>query len=311
MTPDTRMPASSAAGRDAAAYDAWYDSPTGRPILATEVAALRPLIEVFAQPRLEIGVGTGRFADLLGVRFGLDPSRDALTFARRRGVLVANAVGEAVPFVSRHFGAVLMAFTLCFVTDPAAIFRETRRLLADGGGLVIGFLPRGTPWADLYALRAARGQPGYRDARFYTAAELEQLLADSGFRVIARRCTLHQPPGLARYDIEAAHDGIQAGAASLLSRRSTKRTSLRMITHSSRNSHHDAVPWAGCGTGRLGIRLRLSADAIVIARPVGHCLPIGVYVTHSGCEDTSTAPKSLCARPATVPPSTTNSAPVE
>ncbi|AGL27466.1 hypothetical protein J113_13830 [Mycobacterium tuberculosis CAS/NITR204] len=49
------MPASSAAGRDAAAYDAWYDSPTGRPILATEVAALRPLIEVFAQPRLEIG----------------------------------------------------------------------------------------------------------------------------------------------------------------------------------------------------------------------------------------------------------------
>lgn len=84
-----------------------------------------------------------------------------------------------------------------------------------------------------------------------------------------------------------------------------------MITHSSRNSHHDTVPWAGCGTGRLGIRLRLSADAIVIARPVGHCLPIGVYVTHSGCEDTSTAPKSLCARPATVPPSTTNSAPVE
>lgn len=48
VTPDTRMPASSAAGRDAAAYDAWYDSPTGRPILATEVAALRPLIEVFA-----------------------------------------------------------------------------------------------------------------------------------------------------------------------------------------------------------------------------------------------------------------------
>lgn len=305
------MPASSAAGRDAAAYDAWYDSPTGRPILATEVAALRPLIEVFAQPRLEIGVGTGRFADLLGVRFGLDPSRDALMFARRRGVLVANAVGEAVPFVSRHFGAVLMAFTLCFVTDPAAIFRETRRLLADGGGLVIGFLPRGTPWADLYALRAARGQPGYRDARFYTAAELEQLLADSGFRVIpaAARCTNRRDsPGTTS---KPPMTVSKPAPASLLSRRSTKRTSLRMITHSSRNSHHDAVPWAGCGTGRLGIRLRLSADAIVIARPVGHCLPIGVYVTHSGCEDTSTAPKSLCARPATVPPSTTNSAPVE
>lgn len=305
------MPASSAAGRDAAAYDAWYDSPTGRPILATEVAALRPLIEVFAQPRLEIGVGTGRFADLLGVRFGLDPSRDALMFARRRGVLVANAVGEAVPFVSRHFGAVLMAFTLCFVTDPAAIFRETRRLLADGGGLVIGFLPRGTPWADLYALRAARGQQATATPASTPRPNSNNCsqTRDSGSSPAAARCTNRRDsPGTTS---KPPMTVSKPAPASLLSRRSTKRTSLRMITHSSRNSHHDAVPWAGCGTGRLGIRLRLSADAIVIARPVGHCLPIGVYVTHSGCEDTSTAPKSLCARPATVPPSTTNSAPVE
>jgi SAM-dependent methyltransferase len=210
---DTGMPASSTGGQDAAAYDAWYDSPIGRSILATEIAALRPLVEAFPQPRLEIGVGTGRFAELLGARFGLDPSREALMLARRRGILVASAVGEAVPFVSRHFGAVLIAFTLCFLTDPAAVFRETRRLLADGGGLVIGFLPRGTPWADLYALRAARGHRRYRHARFYAVAELEQFLADSGFRVIARRCTLHQPPGLARYDIEAAHDGIEADAS--------------------------------------------------------------------------------------------------
>lgn len=118
-------------------------------------------------------------------------------------VVPGESVGEAVPFVSRHFGAVLMAFTLCFVTDPAAIFRETRRLLADGGGLVIGFLPRGTPWADLYALRAARGQPGYRDARFYTAAELEQLLADSGFRVIARRRASADHPRYRRGSLSA------------------------------------------------------------------------------------------------------------
>ncbi|AFE13239.1 hypothetical protein MRGA423_12460 [Mycobacterium tuberculosis RGTB423] len=181
------MPASSAAGRDAAAYDAWYDSPTGRPILATEVAALRPLIEVFAQPRLEIGVGTGRFADLLGVRFGLDPSRDALTFARRRGVLVANAVGEAVPFVSRHFGAVLMAFTLCFVTDPAAIFRETRRLLAR----------RRRPCYRVLASRDTVGRP-VRSARGPRTARLPRrpLLHRGRTRTTARRLGIpgHRPP---------------------------------------------------------------------------------------------------------------------
>ncbi len=85
--------------------------------------------------------------------------------------------------------------------------------------------------------------------------------------------------------------------ASLLSRRSTKRTaSLRMITLES-NSHHDAVPWAGCGTDRSWVSI-----AVERGRDRHHARPVRVLpanrrcVTHSGCEDTSTAPKSLCAR---------------
>lgn len=205
-------PASATAAHDAAADDTWYDSPTGRAVLATEIAALRPLIAAFPKPHLEIGVGTGRVADLCGVRFGIDPSHAALKLARERGILVANAVGEAVPFVSGYFGAVLIAFTLCFLNDPAAVLRETRRLLADGGGLVIGFLPRATPWAQRYAARAQRGHPRYRHAHFYSLAQVEQLLTDFGLQVITRRSTLRQPPGLARYHIEAPHDGIDAAA---------------------------------------------------------------------------------------------------
>ena len=68
---------------DAQTYDSWYDTANGEAILATEIAALRPLIDIFPQPRLEMGVGTGRFAQALGAPFGLDPSSDALRIARR------------------------------------------------------------------------------------------------------------------------------------------------------------------------------------------------------------------------------------
>lgn len=193
-------------------YDSWYDTVNGRSILATEIQALRPLIDVFPQPRLEVGVGTGRFAQALGGPFGLDPSTDALRIARRRGVLVAAGTGEEAPFASQRFGAVLLAFTLCFLADSVSALLEAHRLLIDGGGLVAGFLPRGTPWAELYAHRGRQGHPSYRHARFYTAPEVEQHLTDSGFRVTARRSTLRQPPGLERYEVEPATDHVTADA---------------------------------------------------------------------------------------------------
>jgi len=194
------------------AYDAWYETTRGKALLATEIEALRPLIEALPQPRIEVGVGTGRFAEALGARFGLDPSWDALHLARQRGISVAAGVGEAAPFVSGRFGTVLMAFTLCFLAEPAAAFLEVRRLLAEDGGLVVGFLPRGTPWADLYALRGRQGHPIYRHARFQTITEVEELLTKSGLRVTARRSTLRQRPGLERYAVESACDDIAAGA---------------------------------------------------------------------------------------------------
>jgi hypothetical protein len=46
----------------AATYDAWYDSPRGRAIVAEERAALAPLLGDLPRPWLEVGTGTGRFA---------------------------------------------------------------------------------------------------------------------------------------------------------------------------------------------------------------------------------------------------------
>jgi SAM-dependent methyltransferase len=192
-------------------YDAWYDTPKGQALLATEVTCLRPFIQRLPQPWLEVGVGTGRFAQALGIGYGLDPAPSALVKARQRGVPVVRSVGEAIPFIGGAFGGVLVAFSLCFVNDPLAVLREAHRVLLPDGGLVLGLLLRGTPWADFYAQRGKEGHPIYSTAHFYSKEEVERLLAQAGFRVTACRSTLFQPPGQDAYRQETPVEGYAPG----------------------------------------------------------------------------------------------------
>jgi ubiquinone/menaquinone biosynthesis C-methylase UbiE len=193
-------------------YDAWYDSANGQALLATEVECIRPLFEPFAKPYLEVGVGPGRFAEALGIEYGLDPSVQALAKAQRRGIKALLATGESIPFGDGHFGAALLAFTLCFVRDPHAVLQEVGRVLVPGGGLVLGLLLRGTPWADLYVRQGAEGHPLYRTAHFYSREEVEALLKQAGFHVRRYRSALFQKPELEKYQEEQPVDSYIPGA---------------------------------------------------------------------------------------------------
>ena len=197
---------------DADRYDAWYDSPKGRVLLASEVACLRFLLLRFSKPYLEVGVGTGRFAQALGIGYGADPSPPALKKARQRGIEVALGVGEALPFKNTSFGAVLVAFTLCFVKDPPTVMREIHRVLVAGGGLILGLLLKGTPWADRYEERGRAGDPLYRTAHFHSHGEVEAMLKERRFRITGYGSTLFQPPGREVYELEESIDGYVPGA---------------------------------------------------------------------------------------------------
>lgn len=114
--------------REAARYDAWFDSPDGRLLFRAGVDAVRKLLVGLPDPWLEVGVGTGRFAETLGVPFGVDSAPGALQFARRRSIRVVLARGEALPFPDGLFGAVLLIVTLCFA-DPQSLLAEAKRVL--------------------------------------------------------------------------------------------------------------------------------------------------------------------------------------
>src|SRR4030066_1140091 len=110
-------------------YDAWYDSGDGRPLYESELLCLKPFIEDETCPILEIGVGTGRFAEHLPGVIGVDPAFNALKYAQKRGVDVVQAIGEQLPFRDETFGCIMLIVTLCFVRSPIDVLREAKRVL--------------------------------------------------------------------------------------------------------------------------------------------------------------------------------------
>lgn len=175
-------------------YDSWFDSPKGKMLFKAEVEAVTVLMKGLKPPFLEIGVGSGRFAESLGIEQGVDPSDALIRKARKRGVRAVKGAGEYLPYKNETFSAVFMLFTLCFVNDPIKILAEARRVLKPGGGMITGMINSRSKWGLLYSKKKSEGHPLYEHARFYTPNEIVDLMEKSGMSVEAFSSTLFRSP---------------------------------------------------------------------------------------------------------------------
>jgi SAM-dependent methyltransferase len=158
-------------------YDEWFVRHAAA--YQSELLAVRALLP-WRGRGLSIGVGTGRFAAPLGVQTGIDPAHEVLTYAAKRGVSVVQGIAEVLPFSAHAFDYALCVTTICFVDDANLMLSEAYRVLKPGGGLVIGFIDRTSELGRHYLAHQAENV-FYREATFFSAGEVEQLLLDTGF----------------------------------------------------------------------------------------------------------------------------------
>ncbi|MFO8065285.1 MAG: methyltransferase domain-containing protein [Spirochaetia bacterium] len=158
-------------------YEAWFVEYA--PVYESELAALREVIPSGARG-IEVGVGSGLFAGPLGIAEGVEPSHAMAERARRRGIEVYEGIAETLPLESDVYDFALMVTTICFVDDLEAAIDEMIRVLKPEGRIIFGFVDRDSPLGRVYQ-QYKDEDPFYRDATFYSAAEVIDILEKHGY----------------------------------------------------------------------------------------------------------------------------------
>ncbi|RLI76754.1 SAM-dependent methyltransferase [Archaeoglobales archaeon] len=165
-------------------YDEWYE--VNREIFEREVGCIERLIE--GRNIAEIGVGTGRFAEKLKVRIGVDASLDMLRIAKKRGVKeLVRGDAHNLPFKDSTFDCLLFIVTLCFLDNPTKALNEANRVLKLNGKLIAAIVPKDSELGRRYIEKAKQGHRFYSRAKFYTLEEVKNMLEGAGFEVIDLR----------------------------------------------------------------------------------------------------------------------------
>ncbi len=161
-------------------YDQWFDE---HPLEYS--LELRTIQELLPQQGvgIEVGAGTGRFTQPLGISLAVEPSEAMRKIAVNRGINAIQGVAEALPFESASCDFVLMVTTVCFLEQPELAFEEASRVLKSAGCIVLGIIDRQSRLGKKYEA-SRKTSRFYKDAHFYSVAEINHFLLKSGFKMI-------------------------------------------------------------------------------------------------------------------------------
>ena len=141
---------------------------------------------------LEVAVGTGRNFDFYSRRVGItgvDLSPDMLDIARRHAIdldLEVNlrvAAAEALPFDDDSFDTAVCTLSLCTIPDPAASIAEMKRVLRQGGQLLL-LDHIGSSWWPIWAAQRLVEQLTVRTAGEHMTRRQLPLVEAAGFDIV-------------------------------------------------------------------------------------------------------------------------------
>ena len=155
-------------------YDSWYER--HREIYNAELKALSFILDI-PNPKLEIGVGTGRFASVLDIRYGVEPDENMLRYAKQRGIKAVRGYGENLPFQDDFFNLILISTSLPFFKDPKRVISESHRVLRMNGLLVVAFIPKDSYFGRKYTNMGKRGDKRFINSKFYSFEEVKDIIS--------------------------------------------------------------------------------------------------------------------------------------
>ncbi|MBN1408693.1 MAG: class I SAM-dependent methyltransferase [Calditrichaceae bacterium] len=159
-------------------YEDWFVK--NKFAFKAEIEAVRKHIPEHSRG-IEIGVGSGLFAEPLGIHIGLEPSREMRTIAVKRGVDVVEGIAEHLPFMDDFYDFALMVTTICFVDDVQQSINEARRIIKAGAKLIIGLIDKNSPVGKIYR-KHQQESVFYKDASFYSTDEIVGYMKKAGFQ---------------------------------------------------------------------------------------------------------------------------------
>lgn len=162
-----------------AEYENWFIK--NELLFQSELLALKQVVPT-NKKGIEIGVGSGLFAEKLNIKFGIDPSEKMLEFAKQREIIVEKGVAEKLPYADNSFDFAVFVTSICFVENPEKAIKETYRILNNNGEIIIAIIDKESSLGQILEKNKNESR-FYKDANFFSVKEIVELIETNGFLI--------------------------------------------------------------------------------------------------------------------------------
>lgn len=158
-------------------YDKWFENHEVE--YALELKAIREYLPKEGDG-LEIGAGTGRFTQPLGISLGVEPSEAMRSLALSRGANTVAGTAESLPVVDATYDYAVLVTTVCFLDEPELAFKEVYRVLKAEGFIIVGLIDKESKLGKKYEDKKNKSK-FYKNANFHSVMEIQKKLEKAGF----------------------------------------------------------------------------------------------------------------------------------
>ncbi len=154
-------------------YEQWFKN--NHELFKSELKAIQNLIEEDLGEALEIGVGTGVFAEALNIKEGIEPSKEMAKYALARGIDVTISGIEEFK-TEKKYNSIFMITVDPFIKNLERVFKKIHNMLTNSGCIYLVILDRESPLGKIYNENKEQDE-NYKYANFHSFDEVNKMLS--------------------------------------------------------------------------------------------------------------------------------------